>query len=114
MSSGGFLCKWNSNSVLKLILSADQGKHEDQPLKPHQTISKSPSSGDPDKLLGFQWIHDVNEFKFHLGELQVQARSLPSSKRSVLRITAGIFDPLGFLSLFLINLKIMYRKYMCG
>ena len=36
------------------------------------------------------------------------ARSLPSSKCSVLRITAAIFDPLGFLSPFVINLKIMF------
>ena len=76
MSSGGFyLRKWNSNthSLLQMIRS-DQGNHEEQSLTHNQTISKSPSSSDPDKLLGVQWIHDADEFKFHLSEIQVHAR----------------------------------------
>ena len=62
------------------------------------------------KLLGIQWIYDTDEFSFQFDELQSHGRSLPSSKRSVLRITAAIFDPMGFLSPFLIQLKVMFQK----
>ena len=37
------------------------------------------------------------------------ARKLPLTKRSVLKLSAKIFDPLGFLSVFTINLKILFQ-----
>ena len=112
MSEGGFnLRKWNSNShSLLAMIRSDQGKCDDGQKGDHLTNLEPQPSNEPDKLLGVQWIHDTDEFKFHLSKLQVHARSLPSSKRSVLRITAAIFDPLGFLSPFVINLKVMFQK----
>ena len=56
-----------------------------------------------------QWFHEPDEFKFYFGKLQAQARSLPSSKRTVLHVTAAIFDPMGFLSPFVILLKMMFQ-----
>ena len=112
MSEGGFnLCKWNSNShSLLAMIRSDQGKCDDGQKGDHLTNLEPQPSNEPDKLLGVQWIHNTDEFKFYLSKLQVHARSLPSSKCSVLRITAAIFDPLGFLSPFVINLKIMFQK----
>ena len=112
MSEAGFnLRKWNSNSssLLSMIWS-HQGKCDDKTVADHQMNSVPPTSYEPDKLLGIQWIHDTDEFKFYLSELKVHAISLPVSKRSVLRVTAAIFDPMGFLSPFVIQLKIMFQK----
>ena len=38
------------------------------------------------------------------------SQGLPSSKCSVLCVTAAIFDPMGFLSPFVIQLKVMFQK----
>ena len=68
------------------------------------------TSYEPDKLLGIQWIHHTDEFKFYLSELKLHAKSLPVSKCSVLHVTAAIFDPVRFLNPFVIQLKIMFQK----
>ena len=39
---------------------------------------------------------------------------MPPTKQSLLQITAKIFDPLGFLSPFVIKLKIMFQKLCSG
>ena len=46
---------------------------------------------------------------FNLQELMDYSASLPSSKRSILKITSKIFDPLGFLSPFVIQLKVLFQ-----
>ena len=38
------------------------------------------------------------------------AKDITPSKRALLRITAKIFDPLGFLSPFVIQLKVMFQQ----
>jgi len=105
MSDGGFnLRKWNSN--LPSLLAMINSDHSDQK---GITLAKDRSEYGPDKLLGIQWLQEQDEFRFYLGELQTHARSLPSSKRTILRVTAGIFDPMGFLSPFVILLKVMFQ-----
>ena len=112
MLDGGFnLRKWNSNSTSLLsMINSGQCEAENRPQTTHSTVTNASALGESNKLLGILWHHESDEFKFSLGDLQVYARSLPFSKRAVLRITAGIFDPLGFLSPFVINLKIMFQK----
>jgi len=36
------------------------------------------------------------------------AKELPKTKRSVLKLAAGVFDPLGLLSSFVISLKVLF------
>ena len=42
-------------------------------------------------------------------ELMKYARSLPTSKHSLLRVIAKIFDPLGLLAPFVIRLKALFQ-----
>ena len=37
-------------------------------------------------------------------------KSLPAIKRSVLRIAAKIFDPMGYLTVFTINFKVFFQR----
>jgi len=46
---------------------------------------------------------------FDFSDLIEYARNLRSTKRSVLQVTAKIFDTLGFLSPFVVRLKILFR-----
>ena len=75
MSEAGFnLRKWNSNSSSLLsMIQANQGKCDGRAAADNQMNS---TSYELDKLLGIQWIHDTDEFKFHFSELMVYARGL--------------------------------------
>ena len=48
----------------------------------------------------------LNDFS----SLHAYAKSLPLSKRSVLKVTTKIFDPMGFLTPFTIGLKILFQE----
>ena len=57
------------------------------------------------KILGHSWDTKNDMLKFDFKELANYARSLPKTKRSFLRFSAHIFDPLGILSCFTMTLK---------
>ena len=50
------------------------------------------------KVLGSIWNTDTDQFTFDLLDLSQHASLLPTMKRSLLKISAKIFDPLGLLS----------------
>ena len=72
-------------------------------------ISASTGVNDEAKLLGVQWSSDTDLFQLDLSELQNFALSLPLCKRSILRISARVFDPLGLLSSFMVRLKMIFQ-----
>lgn len=55
---------------------------------------------------------DVNtdEFRYDLTELMSYLSSLPDTKRSVLKLAAKVFDPMGLLTPFTINMKIFFQS----
>ena len=61
------------------------------------------------KVLGIIWDSSSDSFVFNFSELIEYARSLLPSKRSLLRVTAKIFDPLGLLAPFVIRLKVLFQ-----
>ena len=65
------------------------------------------------KILGHSWDTENDMLKFDFKELVNYARSLPKTKRSFVRFSARIFDPLGILSCFTITLKIMFQILCC-
>ena len=60
------------------------------------------------KVLGSIWNIATDEFTFDLSDLSEQAKLLPTTKRSLLKISAKIFDPLGLLSPFTIQWKVLF------
>ena len=62
------------------------------------------------KLLGVRWNIGEDVLFFDFTELQDYARLLPVTKRSLLKLVAKIFDPLGLLSPFTITLKILFQE----
>ena len=55
------------------------------------------------------WNSDSDEFTFCFSELVNLVNKLPASQRSLLKVTASIFDPLGLLSPFVIKLKLLFQ-----
>ena len=130
MSQGGLnLRKWNSNSptLLAKIKEAENQTAPVEASKPSAvatvseedesyaktTTSSNSTMGEEiesyTKLLGIIWDSQSDEFTFDFSELITYISKLPVNKRSLLKFTAKIFDPLGFLSPFVIRLKMMFQ-----
>ena len=61
-------------------------------------------------MLGVNWDSDSDKLvsdKYHIIEF---ANSLPVTKRSVLKIAAKIFDPMGCITALTINFKILFQQ----
>ncbi|XP_046856151.1 uncharacterized protein LOC124449256 [Xenia sp. Carnegie-2017] len=128
MAKGGFnLRKWNSNSsnVVKSIEALEGKKNlslisdkssvtQDDQSFTKSTIAKESLLTEPTqvKVLGMVWDTVEDTFLFNLTEIIEYANSLPVTKRSLLKWSSKIFDPLGFLSPFTIRLKILFQ-IMC-
>ena len=100
MKQGSFnLKKWNSN---------DKELFERIDLSEGQ-VSKV-ASRQLSKVLAVTWNTDVDNLGLDLRNVLEVARTLPPTKRSVLKIAAKIFDPLGCLILFVVKLKIFFQE----
>ncbi|XP_028400806.1 uncharacterized protein LOC114523939 [Dendronephthya gigantea] len=131
MRQGGFnLRKWKSNSkelshkINQCELSSETVNDERNQLKlnqdetkvsqDNQTYVKSmigPQLSDDNKtkILGVNWDVETDNLYYEFDEIQHYARMLPPTKRTVLRLVAKIFDPLGLLSAFTVKLKMMFQ-----
>ena len=100
MKQGSFnLRKWNSNDkglLERIDISEGQvGKVENRQLS---------------KVLGVTWNTDVDNLGLDLRNVLEFASTLPPTKRSVLKIAAKVFDPLGCLSFFVVKLNIFFQE----
>ena len=136
MLAGGFnLGKWasNSNTVVKAITQAE-GKVDSNNIPVPEsvdTIEPSPPAVIEEtksytkttigqeiaaakdkcvKVLGTLWNTKNDTFMFDFSGLVKYARSLPVTKRSVLKVTSKIFDPVGFLTPFVIMMKALFQE----
>ena len=134
MADGGFnLRKWNSNSqnvmseisrferpqedsITQRKAQPDVTIEDDRSYAKTTTGSASSSTKDDSvvKVLGLNWNTVSDELFFDFSSLHTYAMSLPLSKRSVLKVTAKIFDPMGFLTPFTIGLKILFQELCVG
>ena len=98
-SAGMALAKWKSNSAA--IIDHLIAKGFDSP-------SLNLTGGGVLKVLGISWGPGQDNFCFVVDKLTNLAKSDKSiSKRSVLQLVASLFDPLGWLSPFILRGKLM-------
>lgn len=127
MIVGGFnLRKWSSNSddLIKSIDALESRQTDRQTHKSTESTSdvvqedssytrstigreSTVSETTQVKVLRMAWDTVADAFLFNLAELIEYAKSLLVTKRSLLKWSSKIFDPLGFLSPFTIRLKIL-------
>ena len=62
------------------------------------------------KVLRKYLVTQSDEIFFYFSKLSKTEKSLTSTKRNVLRFRVKIYDPLGFLSLFTIRLKLLFQE----
>ena len=130
MDAGGFrLRKWHSNSsYVRDIIANDldaglntQNTDVTNKAVPKDSVAPDSKAGLPAsnvprfgqdcfvKILGLNWNVQTDEFYNDLQEMIEYAESLPPTKRSVLKFAAKIFDPIGFVTPFTVNLKILFQ-----
>ena len=130
MASGGFnLRKWNSNSpTLLKSIQVSESSQEQRPTdngttaeddesyaKSSTTLGNSELKSDTVvKVLGMNWDTIADEFFFNFSDLYDYGKSLPATKRSVLKFSAKIFDPIGFLTPCTIEAKIFFQELCLG
>ncbi|RWR98365.1 hypothetical protein B4U79_09153, partial [Dinothrombium tinctorium] len=95
------LTKWQTNSEhlrLKWNCNLDETS-----LVPKDNCLQS-------KILGINWIPKEDVFSFNVQNLIDFVKTTKGTKRDVLRSAARLFDPLGFLSPFTIQVKILFQN----
>ena len=63
-----------------------------------------------DKILGIKWDEKQNKLVMDFRSSVNEADAAIPTKRNVLRIIAGIYDPLGFIQPVMVSLKILFQK----
>jgi len=122
--SGMNLRKWHSNS--QKLLERINSNTQDTDLRcipaPCQLVEEddsyaktvigpnvsTPSQG-LTKVLGVLWNSVFDVFTFEVGGLVEYANSLVVNRHSVLKLSAKIFNPLGLISPFVLQLKILFQ-----
>ena len=74
------------------------------------TIGPNQVSEELVKTLGVCWDTESDEMSFDFKELIEYANTLKVTKRSLLRLSAKVFDPLGLLSLLTITMKCEFQS----
>eukprot|EP00112_Aurelia_sp_Birch-Aquarium-sp1_P019977 Seg5045.2 transcript_id=Seg5045.2/GoldUCD/mRNA.D3Y31 product="hypothetical protein" protein_id=Seg5045.2/GoldUCD/D3Y31 len=122
MQSGGFnLRKWKTSSPeLREMIEKEENSlsktklenvREDDDSYGKDTLGpQTQETNQRTKVLGLNWDISNDAFFFDFAELIEYSNTLPPTKRSVLKLTAKIFDPMGFLTPITVTLKQMFQN----
>ena len=116
MKEGGFnLRKWISNSEKLMhwinqeegmpIMEASMVSEEDKTYTQTQLGVNDSTISCEMKILGLNWDIEKDTFMFYFDGLVQFSRELPLNKRSVLKVVAKLYDPLGLISPLFITVK---------
>ncbi|RXN15829.1 pao retrotransposon peptidase superfamily [Labeo rohita] len=95
------LCKWTTNSPeLK-----EKWKTMTSELAP-----ETETPGAMLKVLGLVWRTETDDFVFDLTALLDAVAKRENTKRRVLKLSARIFDPMGFLTTFAVHVKCLFQE----
>ena len=64
------------------------------------------------KVLGLLWNTKEDTLVFWSGHLTKLVKELPATKHSVIKVIASVYDPIGFISPFVISMKILFSGFM--
>ena len=62
------------------------------------------------RILGLSWDCNKDLFIFELSALAKKDDGLAVTKRSILKIAAGMYDPLGIISPVLVSVKVLFQE----
>ena len=116
MEAGFDLRKWvTNNSALKKYFNQKENllfKSHSFEEKDDYTFLESQIKfvrNDLKRVLGIEWDTQNDELVFHFFSLIDLARSLETTKRNVLKISASFYDPLGLISSVTARVKTIFQ-----
>ena len=127
LADGGFILrKWLSSSQKLMVLIEANETNETEHKRPElieakpfvedetsftKTILGDTNEIKPDhhKVLGLTWNFVKDEFVLDFEKLNSVAKTLTFTKWNLLRLTAMLFDPIGFISPVIIEMKIVLQ-----
>ena len=123
LSDGGFTLRtWSSNSkeLLELISKIEPdatnitNREESKEESSYAEIMLGHPNQDTQaegeqKVLGLLWNTKEGTLVFQFGHLIKLAKELPATKLSVIKVIASVYDPIGFISPFVIPMKILFQ-----
>ena len=68
------------------------------------------SKSSDEKVLGIHWNENTDVFVINLNDYINEAEKLAPTKRNVLKIIAGFYDPIGFIQPIIVSLKILFQE----
>lgn len=96
------MCKWKTNT--------DKLEEKWNEKKVEQKIDTQPT-----KVLGLTWNRESNEFGFDLTSILHESKDTCNTKRHILQIASRLFNPIGFLSQFIVRVKLLFQEtWECG
>lgn len=114
MSEAGFrLRKWltNSRELREKIECVEKGKEDNGDESYAKTVLSTQQSGPKrDKILGLSWDCERDSIHFNFERTAERAKQGELTKRSVLSVISGLFDPLGIFSPMSVSMKIMFQE----
>ena len=112
MKEGGFnLRKWKTSSteLRDKINSYSESSEQGTKTTDKENTSDKEDDTAETKILGLNWDIEKDLFRFDFSGLVSYVTTLPATKRSLLRISAKMFDPLGLISPFIVKLKLSFQ-----
>lgn len=62
------------------------------------------------KILGLDWNFDKDTVLFDFRPILKKAEAMKPTKREVLSLMAGVFDPLGLISQVQLSMKVLFQQ----
>ena len=95
------LRKWRTNSrQLKEVMDKAEAS----------IVAENIVMGPQEKILGIKWNSEKDVLKLDVKEIFPEAHTTKPTKRNILKIIAGIYDPIGFLQPLVIDFKILFQN----
>ena len=102
---GGFnLRKWHTNSAILQRKISQRTSASCADVECFESLNSV-------KVLGMDWNKNTDCLSCDLKDIPSYLQKIPPTKRSVLRFSARIFDPLGILSPFTIRQKLIFQSF---
>lgn len=107
-AEGNFnLRKWRTNNAQLRKYIAEQEQVCDEG---DEILNKKYVANINDKILGITWRDEEDLLVIALSDYITKAEEIVVTKRNVLKVIAGFYDPIGFIQPLVVKLKILFQE----
>ena len=105
--AGMELRKWNTNN--KVVRNTFISDHVAS-LGEEKTFNESKEVEESSKILGIRWSTNTDNFIFQTKDIRNIAEGMRPTKRNIVSLSSRIYDPMGWVSPYIIQVKILIQQ----